>query len=65
MSSYYDRKKNKNSKFHFMFRKKEIIYSIWYNTENHGICSRKVFEGTLPECNKFCKENNIKLKRTY
>lgn len=62
MTKYYDIEYVKKYQIlHFILRKKEIIYSVWCNVENHGLCSRKLFSGTLPECKRYCKENNIKI----
>lgn len=44
------------------FRKYEYIYRVNKTNINHGISSRKIFEGTLKECKQYCIENNIKTK---
>lgn len=38
-------------------------YRVYKNTRtDHGIGSRKLFEGNYIECKNYCEENNIDLK---
>lgn len=36
-------------------------YCVYVNVEKHGVASKRIFAGTKTECEKYCKENNIKL----
>lgn len=36
-------------------------YVVFKNVENHGIACKKVYSGLKLECEKYIKENNIKL----